>query len=227
MTDTPQAEQPAQTGDFGLRPNMAVEVLTMENRLVFIGRVESVQNGAVILRDTKGNELPRVTYNRELKLRFFQGSDSTLIYGKICGSTDQIWKLDRLESRVIKEQRAFFRQRISTSTQGTWRRPAKPGVPAKEGSCQVLDVSAGGLLISSGEPFQVGDRLRVDGVCLTPGMAPFRFDCQVRRVERKKESFHYGCKLEALPSKEQDRLLQAIFTVQREEIRLQKERGSL
>ena len=37
----------------------------------------------------------------------------------------------------------------------------------------------------------------------------------------------YGCKFESLPPKEQDRLLRAIFVVQREEIRSQKERDEL
>ena len=36
-----QAEQAA---DLGLRPGMVVEVMTPENRLLFVGRVEAVQD---------------------------------------------------------------------------------------------------------------------------------------------------------------------------------------
>lgn len=224
MTQTPQKSGIV---DFGLRPGMAVEVLSLENRLIRMTRVESYQNGAVILRDAKGDNLPRVVYNQELKLRFFQGTDSTLLQGKICGSTDQIWKLDRMERKFAKEQRAFFRQRISTSVLGKcYRRPSR-GTALKEGTpCRVLDVSAGGLLLASIESFVMGERLIVTEVQLTKTMDPFTFRCQVRRAGgREGGLIRYGCQFEALHPKEQDRLLQAIFTVQREELRLQKEQG--
>ena len=228
MAETAQA---ATTVDLGLRPGMTVEVLTMENRLVFVGKVERYQDGAVILRDAKGNDLPQVVYNRELKLRYSRGGDSALVQGKICGSTDQIWKLDRLESKFTKEQRAFFRQSISTRVQGKCFRRSSRNIVAKEGfPCQVLDVSAGGLLIKSEEAYEAGDRLTIMGVCLSQSVAPFNFECRVRRVGRTEQGLtSYGCQLEALPAKEQDRLLRAIFTVQREEIREQqkKDKGRL
>ena len=108
-----QTLQKGPSMDLGLRPGMAVEVLNLENRLIRVTRVESYQNGAVILRDAKGDDLPRMVYNQELKLRYFHNGESTLLLGKICGSTDQIWKVDRMESKFFKEQRAFFRQRMT------------------------------------------------------------------------------------------------------------------
>lgn len=229
MIETPQAERTEQapaSADFGLRPGMTVEVLTLENRLFFVGKVDSVRGGAVILRQARGDELPPVMYNREIKLRFFQGKDSRVLHGKVCGSTELIWKVDRLESKFLKEQRAFFRQRISVSVEGKCFRRSSRGIVARESRpCQVLDVSAGGLLLLCEEAFEVGDRMALSGIRLASGMAPFSFNCQVRRVGgRELGMVRYGCQLEALPPKEQDRLLQAIFAVQREEIRRQKER---
>lgn len=224
MTRTPQKSWIL---DPGLSPGMAVEVLNLQNRLIRMTRVESCQNGAVILRDARGDDLPRMVYNQELKLRFFQGADSTLLQGKICGSTDQIWKVDRLERKFSKEQRAFFRQRINTSVLGKCYRRTSRGTVLKEGSpCRVLDVSAGGLLLASLESFVLGERLIVTEVQLTKAIAPFTFQCQVRRAGgREGGLIRYGCQFEALHPKEQDRLLEAIFTVQREEIRRQKEQG--
>ena len=206
MAQTLQKGSPV---DLGLRPGMAVEVLNLENRLIRVTRVESYQNGAVILRDAKGDDLPRMVYNQELKLRYFHNGESTLLLGKICGSTDQIWKVDRMESKFFKEQRAFFRQRMTTRALGKCHRRSSRGIVAKEGyPCRVLDVSAGGLL-------------------LTPAMAPFTFQCQVRRAGGREGGLvRYGCQFEALHPREQDRLLQAIFTVQREEIRLQKDQAA-
>lgn len=224
MAQTPQKSW---IMDPGLEPGMAVEVLSLENRLIRMTRVESCQNGAVTLRDAKGDNLPRMVYNQELKLRFFHGADSTLLQGKICGSTDQIWKVDRLERKFAKEQRAFFRQRISTSVLGKCYRRTSRGTALKEATpCRVLDVSAGGLLLASAESFVLGERLLVTEVQLTRTMAPFTFQCQVRRAGgREGGLIRYGCQFEALHPKDQDRLLQAIFTVQREELRLQKEQG--
>ena len=220
-----QTLQKGQTADPGLRPGMAVEVLSLENSLIRVTRVESYQNGAVILRDAKGDNLPRMVYNQELKLRFFHNGEGTLLLGRICGSTDQIWKVDRMESKFFKEQRAFFRQRMTTRALGRCHRRSARGVVAKEGyPCRVLDVSAGGLLLLSGEIFALGDRLVITGLELTPSMEPFTFQCQVRRAgARERGLVRYGCQFEALRPREQDRLLEAIFTVQREEIRLQME----
>ena len=92
--------------------------------------------------------------------------------------------------------------------------------------CTVLDVSAGGILIASQEEYQQGDRLSILGVRLTRTEDAFNFNCYVRRVGGREMGFiRYGCQFETLSSREQDRLLRAIFTVQREEIRRQREKG--
>lgn len=224
-----QGQQAAVSGDFGLRPGMAVEVFTAENQLSFVGRVEGVRSGAVILREAKGDELPPVMYNKEVKLRYFRDTGNVILRGKICGSTDMIWKVDRLESTFTKEQRAYFRQRISPHAPAKCFRRSARGVVAREGyPCEVMDVSAGGLLMVSGEVYQVGDRLIVAGARLVPDMDSFGFECRVRRVGAPEMgTIRYGCQFESLSLKEQDRLLRAIFTVQREEIRSKKARGQL
>lgn len=230
MTETDQEVQAAEAVDFGLRPGMTVEVLTTAGRLALLGKVESFSDGAVLIRDAKGNELPRITYNEELRLRFSRGEDTTLIQGKICGSSQEIWKLDRLESKSFKEQRAFFRQGISTSIQAECFRHPIWGITEERGEpCRVLDVSAGGLLFSSKEIYGLGDILTIAGIRLVESMPPFRFNCLVRRVGVPERGgvIRYGCQFESIPPKEQDRLLQAIFTVQREEIRSQKKRDQL
>ena len=58
IADTQLSPQANVTAIFGLRPDMTVEVLTMENRLTFVGKVETVRNGAVVLREARGDSLP-------------------------------------------------------------------------------------------------------------------------------------------------------------------------
>lgn len=223
-------EQERQLADeLNIRPGMTAEVLTLDNRLTFVGRVDRFNGKAIILRESRGGELPPVLYNKEIKLRFFRGQDSLVVHGKICGSSRTIWKLDRLESRSAKEQRAFFRQRISPNAQADCTKLYGP--ERQEGEtlpCQVLDVSAGGLLMSSHTVYEVNDHLRIDALSLVGGMEDFVFECQVRRAGRREiGQIRYGCQFESISPKEQDRLLQAIFEIQRREIRTQKERDGM
>lgn len=224
MIETPEGSSAVTSGDLGLRPGMTVEVLAVDGRRAFMGKVESCRGGAVVIRDSRGDDLPPVTYNAEVHLRFFHGEGNTELKGKVCGSTGQFWKLDRLEGSFTKEQRAFFRQRIRTDTRARCCRLSGVGVQGTTPiPCQVLDVSAGGILISCTGIYEVGDRLSVDNVRLTQRGEPFSFSCLVRRVgERSVGGIRYGCQFRTLSAKEQDRLLQAIFIVQREEIRGQK-----
>ena len=229
MTDMPQGVQWMDAAQFGLRPGMTVEVMTAENRPVFLGKVESVKDGSVTVRDNRWNELPQVMYNREMRLSFKHDGDTTMIRGKICGCSDEIWKLDQLEVVFTKDHRTAFRQSISTSIQAKChrRRPPRGDLEEEGTDCHVMDVSSGGLMFSSTESFETGDRLALKGVRLTEAMEPFSFNCQVRRVGTPDEDgvIRYGCQFEPMSEREQDRLLRAIFTIQREEIRIQKEKG--
>ena len=231
QTETPQEPQWADPAELGLCPDMLVEVLTAENYLAFLGRVDSLKDGAVILRDNRGNELPQVVYNREIRLSFKRNGETTMVRGKICGCSAEIWKLDQLESMFTKDQRSSFRQSVSTSTPAKCHRCSWRGEPEKKGTdCHVLDVSSGGLMFSSAESYETGERLALKGVWLVESMDPFSFSCQVRRVgdlEEDGATRRYGCKFGPMTDREQDRLLRAIFTIQREQIRIHKEKGQL
>lgn len=205
---------------FDLRPGMFVEVMTPGNSLIFAGRVYTVFSGAVSIREINDESLPMALVDKPLKLGFFRERDKLVLRGKLCGSTMKMWKVDRLENAFTQEQRTFFRQSISVELAAQCRRPTDPGTFP----CQVLDISAGGMLISGKEEFKEGERLCISDVPLAANEPSFTFDCQIRRATRwKKDIFRYGCQFESLSPKDQDRLLRAIFAIQREEIR--KRRG--
>lgn len=222
-----QAVEERAIDEFDIQAGMRVDVLTLSNRLTFIGKVDSYRGGALVIRDARDYDLPPVLYNKEIRLRFARGKSSLVLQGKICGSSSQIWKVDRLESKFTKEQRVYFRQRLSTNPPATcYRRSLSGSHGTKPVRCEILDVSAGGLLIKCRDNYEVGDHLIVSGISITEKEEDFNFVCQVRRVGEREETYiSYGCQLETLSSKEQDRLLRAIFIVQREEIRKQRERG--
>ena len=224
MGMAPQTIQLEKELGSGARQGAAVEVMTPENRLLFVGKIDTIQNGAVCIRDANDDMLPMVLINKELKLRFFTEEGSLVLQGKVCGSTMRMWKVDRLRKAFTKESRAFFRQSISVAvTAKCGKRPLRGGHPSVWFPCQVLDISAGGMLLSCGEIFARGDYLEVTDIALLADSPAFSFHCVIRRDgEWKKDVIRYGCQFVALSPKDQDGLLRAIFSIQREEIRKRK-----
>lgn len=208
----------------GGRQGAAVEVTTPENRLLFVGKIEAVQEGAVCVRDINDDTLPMVLINKDLKLRFFTDEGSVVLQGKVCGSTMRMWKVDRLRSAFTKENRAFFRQSISVEIMAQCGKyTARGEAPKVLFPCQVLDISAGGMLLSCKELYSEGDWLLVTDIPLLADAPTFSFKCVIRRSgEWKKGVTRYGCQFMAMSARDQDRLLQAIFAIQREEIRKRK-----
>lgn len=214
-----------------LYPGMMVEVLTLDNKLTFVGKAEKFQNGVLTVVESRGQEVPPVLYNKEIKLRCFQGEKTLVLQGQICGSSKWIWKVDRLESKFKSEKRAYFRQHVNVETRARCTRHSAP-VP-KSGAKRsgwvegkILDVSAGGLLLNTREPYEKGDRLSIQDVSVVKEEAAFNFNCVVQRaVEDGPGSYLCGCRFEGLTAKEQDRLLRAIFIAQRKEIQHKKELG--
>lgn len=220
-------EEQQQNTQLPLYPGMMVEVMNRVNNLIFVGKIEQYEAGAVVIRESSGQDVPPVLYNNEIKMRFYMGPRTMVLYGQICGSSREIWKVDRLHKAFDQEKRAFFHQRVSLDTQAVCIRQGGGGKPSPGAQkCQILDVSAGGLLLQSRGEFFLGDRLSVAAVVIVPEEKPFAFTCLVQRVTKEDwGQFLYGCQLDAQPEKEQDRLLRAIFIAQRRDIQLQKEKG--
>ncbi len=228
MEETPMemTTQVQETGDdLDIYEGMTVEALTLGNQLTFVGKVARFSNGTVTIRESAGQELPPVLYNKEIKLRFFQGEQTQVLHGKICGSTQLIWKLDRLERKFAAEMRAFFRQHVTAQAEALCTQEA--GENRAPAPCKIVDISAGGLLMKCRELYQVGDVLEITEARIVEEIEPFDFRCTIRRIgEQEGREYPYGCQFECLSPKEEDRLLRAIFIAQRKEIQTQKERGA-
>lgn len=212
-------EEPEQADTPDLYAGMTVEVLTLENKLTFVGKVTRFNGTTLTIRDSAEQELPPVVYNKAIKLRCFQGTNTLVIHGQVCGSNGKIWKVDRLKNMFVAEKRAFFRQPVNLSVQVLCER-----LGDEPKRCHVLDVSAGGLLLRSREPYEAGDQLTVTDARIVKEEAPFSFNCRVQGIRPGDWSGHLvGCAFEALAPKEEDRLLRAIFTAQRQAIQHKKD----
>ena len=212
-----------------LTTGMTVEVMTMNNQITFVGRVERYSGESLILQSASGGELPPVVFNREVKLHFFRGNQSITATGIVCGSTPWLWKLERLERLFAQENRVFFRQTLDLDAKVQRIEPAQSETERKADAapkpCKVMDASVNGLRLRLSEPYQAGDLLLVTELAFARGEPPFTFYCYVRRVQKEGGRFLHGCQIDDLSEREQDRLLRAIFVAQRKERQGQRRRG--
>lgn len=202
---------------------MLLEVLTENNEVLFRARVTDFDGDSIRLENSMGGSVPPVMYNSEYKLRGHLSDDRRVVYhGTVCGSTSTMWKMEQLANWFTWEKREFFRQNISVEavlTRIKWAedKPDDPPREEEEYNCKLLDVSGGGVLIACDGTFSAGDQLRVGNAEILPDAEPFSFRCSVRRADQARYTNLYGCQFLRMRPNEQDRLVRAIFTLQREE----------
>ena len=71
MSDTP-VPQAGTEQTILLQPGTVAEVMTPENRLIYVGKIEKIQNGGVYIRELNDDTLPMVLVNKPVKVRFYQ-----------------------------------------------------------------------------------------------------------------------------------------------------------
>lgn len=202
---------------------MLLEVLNEGNEVMFRARVTEFDGESIKIENDNGGEVPPVMYNSEFKLRGHLSDDRRVVYhGTVCGSTKTMWKMDQLANWFTWEKREFFRQNISVEalvTRVKWTGDAKDDPPRKEEKfkCKLLDVSGGGVMLACDASYNRGDQLRVGNAEILPENEPFSFRISVRRAEQARYTNLYGCQFLDMSPSEQDRLVRAIFTLQREE----------
>lgn len=204
---------------------MLLEVLGDGSEVLFRARVRDFDGEFVHIVHHNGGKLPPAIYGTEYKLRGFLPDHQTAFYhATVCGSTDTVWKLGEL-SCFTGERREYFRQNISVEAL-VKRISLADDTSVREGAvaCQLLDVSGGGISVLCRAAYSVGDRLMVGNAQFTADSEPFSFQCTVRRARETPDGFLYGCQFEHIRPGEQDRLIRAIFLLQREEAKRLRER---
>lgn len=225
----PERSEAVQEGQKGaktapeLSSGMKVEALTMENHLLFVGRLKVLGGGVLEMRRDTGDPLPQALYNSKVKLRGFQkDSQPFCLTGTVGKSSRDFWQIENLEILQSRENRSFFRQNTDLDGRvmpsGHYR-----GIGRELVECKVLDISAGGARVLSRNVYVEGDRFQLEAELL-PDEPPFSVVCRVLRVTPKKGfKYEYGCQFEGVSEQEQQRLLRAVFTIQRKILQAQRD----
>lgn len=205
-----------------LEVGMLLEVLNESNEVLFRARVDEFNGDSMKIVNDTGGEMPVVMYNTEFKLRGHHNNQTAIYHGTVCGSTAYMWKLDQITNWSTWERREFFRQNISVEAltqriRSVHDKADDTPIKGPVVKCKLLDVSGGGVLMGCDENFEWGDQLRVGHAEIIPGAEPFSFNCTVRRVQEARYTNLYGCQFLEMNPGEQDRLIRAIFLLQREE----------
>lgn len=220
----------ASPGTFAVELREAVgrlcEVRALNNTLIFLGRVQDFDGRALSVWPAGGKEAPPVIYNDEFKLVLHIPEKPTLVWrGCVCGSSHDFWKFHRLNRCHFKEQRVNFRQPVSLRARVLCINTLYPGAPRRADTyyarfCKVVDISLGGIQFRGQENYSIGDRLLITDLWLDESQPqPFVFTVQVRWCEQvSRVESRFGCSLEVMSIRDEDRLCAAIFELQRTDI---------
>lgn len=194
-----------------------------DNKLVFLGRVQGTDIGALAIFPAGGREAPPVIYNDDFKLILHIPRKSTQVWlGKIHGSSRTFWKLGSLSKCHQREQRVNFRQPVSLRANALCINALYPESARGEAQyyarlCKVVDVSLGGVQLRSQDRYRPGDHLLLTNLWLDESQPqPFVFTTQICWAQPvNKVETRFGCFFESMSIRDEDRLCAAILELQR------------
>ena len=218
-------------GTSELPEGLRMEVLRYNGDLYFVAKLEWAKDGTYQITSEDGSAMPYVEYNSSMKLRGHYKGEAIFVEGVVVGSSAHMWRI--AQNRVVRgaDQRAFFRQNVKLDLMlccGNDLRGDECGENTPQGKFfkgTMLNLSAGGTQITTEANFAKTDWISLVDVKLVPEMEPFNLICAIRRkadADGRGKIFVYGCEFVDLGAAEQDRLIKAILTLQRKEIRARR-----
>lgn len=205
--------------EFEQNMKYACEVRSPEGLPVFLARTKEYndEDKTVQLYSAFGRAVPPVIYHNEYRLVFrVPDSSAPVWHGRVCGSTEDFWKLDCLERMPFDEQRSTFRQTVSLSASVRVKNAdGRLDMSTLPDYCQVVDMSLGGMQLVSSHPYQLADHLTVSGIRLHQDPEPFKFSLVVRWAKKGADEYHCGCSFDGIDQKDERRLCAAMYALQR------------
>lgn len=203
-------------------------ILSMENQMLFRGKISRYDAVNDVIRVEANNGCAvrgLVDTGDRVKLQVKENSGDkrfVLIEGVVEQAMQDFIFLTPVAIEEKSEDRAYLRQNVMVGATVIAADQAE-----KEAPCMIADVSATGISIQSGEEYPIGAHLRIQGQRLRQNGPVHTMEFVVlRKSAQNSGKYHnfYGCRFENMPSDEQDRLFQDIFTLQALELRSSKNR---
>lgn len=201
------------SGNLGEYSGMRVEVVSEGETPLFVARVSVSWDGRMELTPISGlssgiNELVSIP----VSLRGYQESVRKAVHMdcNIERRSNGVWEVRNLEITGKDNDRSFFRQ--DTSIVGEVVQVGRGGINSQ--SCEVVNISAGGVCIRVAAAYAMGDKLMLNSKLLPNwDLAPLM--CVVRRITRRRGViYEYGCEFLNLNPATEDMIAKAIIEMQ-------------
>lgn len=226
--EPPPKEELQEEEETRIYSGMRVEVTTLENRLLFDGKLMSPWNGQAELyqfsQDLNSGDLPSADAPSgeapsekpepvRVLIRGYNDRTRKAVYmeGSISPLPKHIWHVEDLVICKENNDRAFFR--LDTNVDAAFT-PFGGFGSREEHPCRLVNISIGGACISTPHVFHDGDKLLLKVKLLEDRDTSIVF-CQVLRIiEKDGGSFEYGCRFLELNETDQEKISQNIFAAQ-------------
>lgn len=190
---------------------ISIEVSTLNNILLCLGYGRLNKDNELEIKDRRGNNLPYVIYNTNVKVKGITKNKNTFIAkGKITGSSPKIWRIGELQLLADKENRQFIRQIINRNGQVIYIRLSN----LDRYECKIVDISAGGALIALSKQYIKPDS-KIE-VIFKGLREELTLPCKVIRVETDIHGYRYGCQFEKMSNTLQSKVMQEVFEAERQ-----------
>lgn len=107
----PVKEHEKDPGELSQYSGMRVEVMTVEERLLFVAKMQEIREGTARLYQYSDGDVFRKTETTNVKIRGYSDKDAKAVYleGAITPEENLVWKVEDLVFVKIGNDRAFFR----------------------------------------------------------------------------------------------------------------------
>lgn len=203
----------------------ACEVKTLDNDLLFLGRLRSIVDDLSLSVDIiSSDDSPLFTwrYGVPVKLSLYKGPGNILIAGgKVYMANADFWRVSNIIRYQNFERRSFFR--VQANTGGLVSRACEEGEEVEKYQACIINISLSGVMFSSAKQFAENETVVAESFFLAEDRKPFALSCIVKHSDDSPTGlFMHRCQFLDIGEMESDRLCRAIFSLQREAIKKRK-----
>ncbi len=207
-----------------LKPGMKLEVFNTVDHFIYTGTLDKIEEDAIYVSNASGDDTPYVICNTNVKLKgILPGGNNIILYGIVCGSAPDFWKINQLDTFSFEDIRDYYRQQ-SEDAHGIVMQidietydPDEDPAPAPKYDCNILNISGGGVLMRCPTRYLQDSYVEISRLELRNTSRPYTFKAKIVRAIEGHNSYTYGCEFVDVDKKEHDRLIRDIFAMQKHE----------